>query len=52
VQRLVLPVLAAIGKRRGLRPYYERHFQPGEIEAILNHWAANRPWAGNRLPAF
>lgn len=50
VQRVVLPILAAIGKRRGLRPYYERHFEPGELEAILTHWAAHRPWDGNRRP--
>ncbi len=50
VQKVVLPLLAAIGRRRGYRPYYERHFQPGEIEAILTHWAAHRPWAGNRRP--
>ena len=50
VQRAVLPVLAAIGRARGLRPYYERHFEPGEIEAILGYWAAHRPWAGNRPP--
>lgn len=50
IQRVVLPPLAAIGRRRGLRPYYERHFEPGEIDAILDHWAANRPWAGNRRP--
>lgn len=48
VQRVVLPVLAAIGRRRGLRPYYERHFEPGDIEAVLTHWAAHRPWAGNK----
>ena len=52
VQRVMLPPLAALGKRLGLRPYYERHFEPGEIEAILDHWAANRPWAGNRRPSF
>ena len=52
VQRVVLPPLAALGKRLGLRPYYERHFEPGEIDAILDHWAANRPWAGNRRPTF
>jgi len=52
VQHLLLPVLAAIGRRRGLRPYYERHFQPGEIEEILTHWALHRPWAGNRRPTF
>lgn len=52
VQRVVLPPLAALGRRRGLRPYYDRHFQPGEIDAILDHWAANRPWAGNRRPTF
>ncbi|HET7486969.1 MAG TPA: cupin domain-containing protein [Acidimicrobiales bacterium] len=50
VQRVVLPVLAAVGRRRGLRPYYERHFEPGEIEAVLAYWAAHRPWAGNRPP--
>jgi len=43
VQRVVLPLLAAVGSRRGLRPYYDRHFRPGEIEAILAHWAAHRP---------
>ena len=52
VQRVVLPVLAAIGRRRGLRPYYERHFEPGEIEAVLAHWAAHRPWADNQPPRF
>jgi len=52
VQRVLLPPLAAIGRRRGLRPYYDRHFEPGEIEAILDHWAANRPWAGHRRPAI
>lgn len=52
VQRLVLPVLAAIGKRRGLRPYYDRHFEAGELEAILTHWAAHRPWDGYRRPTF
>jgi quercetin dioxygenase-like cupin family protein len=50
VQRVMLPPLAAIGRRRGLRPYYDRHFPPGEIDAVLDHWAANRPWAGNRRP--
>lgn len=52
VQRVLLPALAALGRRRGLRPYYERHFHPGEIEAVLTHWAANRPWAGNEVPSF
>lgn len=52
VQRALLPVLAALGKRRGLRPYYDRHFQPGEVEAILTTWAAHRPWAGNQVPTF
>ncbi len=52
VQRIILPVLAAIGKRRGLRPYYDRHFEPGEIEAVLAHWANHRPWAGNQPPRF
>lgn len=52
VQRALLPVLAAIGRRRGLRPYYDRHFRPGEIEAILTAWAAHRPWAGNTVPTF
>ncbi len=50
VQRILLPPLAALGKRRGYRPYYERHFLPGEIDAILDIWAAHRPWAGNRRP--
>jgi quercetin dioxygenase-like cupin family protein len=50
VQRLLLPPLAALGRRRGLRPYYDRHFEPGEADAILDAWAANRPWAGNRRP--
>jgi quercetin dioxygenase-like cupin family protein len=50
VQRVLLPVLAAVGRWRGLRPYYERHFQPGEIDEILTYWAAHRPWAGNRRP--
>jgi quercetin dioxygenase-like cupin family protein len=52
VQRVVLPVLAAVGRRRGLRPYYDRHFRPGEIEEILTHWAAHRPWAGNIPPRY
>jgi quercetin dioxygenase-like cupin family protein len=52
VQRVLLPPLAAIGRRRGLRPYYERHFMPGEANAILDQWAANRPWADNRRPTF
>ena len=38
VQRVVLPVLAALGRRFGLRPYYDRHFGSGEIEEILTHW--------------
>lgn len=50
VQNIVLPVLAAIGRRRGLRPYYDRHFEPGEIEAILTAWAAHRSWAGYEVP--
>ncbi len=50
VQAVVLPLLAAIGRRRGLRPYYERHFEPGEIDAILTHWAAHRSWAGYGRP--
>ena len=50
VQRILLPPLAALGRRRGYRPYYDRHFEPGEVDAILDHWAANRPWAGNRRP--
>lgn len=52
VQRVLLPPLAAIGRRRGLRPYYDRHFEPGEADGILDTWAANRPWAGNRRPTF
>ncbi len=52
VQSIVLPLLAAIGKRRGLRPYYERHVPPEQIEEILAHWAAHRPWAGNAVPRF
>jgi quercetin dioxygenase-like cupin family protein len=52
VQTVLLPVLAAIGRRRGLRPYYERHFNPGEVEEILTHWASHRPWAGNARPTF
>jgi len=52
LQRLVLPPLAALGKWRGYRPYYERHFQPGEVDAILDYWAAHRPWAGNKRPTF
>jgi quercetin dioxygenase-like cupin family protein len=52
VQRVLLPPLAAIGKRRGLRPWYDRHFEPGEADAILDHWAANRPWAGNARPTY
>lgn len=51
VQRVLIPPLAAIGRRRGYRPYYDRHFRPGEVDAILDHWAANRPWAGNRRPS-
>ena len=50
VQRVLLPLLAAIGRRRGYRPYYGRHFEPGEIEAVLSYWAAHRPWAGYRRP--
>jgi len=50
VQRVLLPPLAALGRKRGYRPYYERHFEPGEIETILDYWAAHRPWAGNRRP--
>jgi quercetin dioxygenase-like cupin family protein len=50
VQRVLLPPLAALGRRRGYRPYYERHFEPGEIDAILDIWAAHRPWASNRRP--
>jgi mannose-6-phosphate isomerase-like protein (cupin superfamily) len=52
VQHVLLPVLAAIGRRRGLRPYYDRHFEPGEVDEILTHWAAHRPWDGNRRPTF
>ena len=52
VQKAVLPLLAALGKRRGYRPYYERHFEPGELDAILDAWAAHRPWDGNRRPTF
>jgi quercetin dioxygenase-like cupin family protein len=52
VQRVVLPLLASIGRRRGYRPYYERHFEPGEVEAILTHWAAHRPWDDYRRPTF
>lgn len=51
VQRIVLPALAALGRRRGYRPYYEHHFEPGELDAILDGWAAHRPWAGNRRPS-
>jgi len=50
VQKALLPLLAAIGRRRGLRPYYDRHFQPGEIDEILTHWAAHRSWAGHQRP--
>ena len=50
VQKVLLPALAALGRRRGLRPYYERHFEPGEIDEILDYWAAHRPWADNRRP--
>jgi len=50
LQRLVLPVLASLGRRRGLRPYYDRHFEAGEIDEILAQWAAHRPWAGNQVP--
>ncbi|MFN2606446.1 MAG: hypothetical protein ABR511_00925 [Acidimicrobiales bacterium] len=52
VQRVVLPALAALGKRRGLRPYYDRHLQPGELEGILDNWAAHRPWAANLVLTF
>ncbi len=52
VQRLVLPALAALGRRRGLRPYYEHHFEPGELDAILDAWAAHRPWGGHARPTF
>jgi quercetin dioxygenase-like cupin family protein len=52
VQRVVLPLLASIGRRRGYRPYYDRHFEPGEVEAILTHWAAHRPWDDYRRPTF
>ena len=51
VQRIVFPVLAAIARRRGYRPYYERHFEPGQIDAILDYWAAYRSWDGNRRPS-
>jgi len=51
VQRVLLPPLAALGRRRGYLPYYERHFEPGEIDAILDTWAAHRPWDSNRRPA-
>lgn len=50
VQKVVLPLLAAVGRARGLKPYYDRHFEPGEIDAILETWAAHRPWAGNQRP--
>ncbi len=50
VQRILLPPFAALGRRCGYRPYYERHFLPGEIDAILDIWAAHRPWAGNQRP--
>jgi quercetin dioxygenase-like cupin family protein len=50
VQRVLLPPLAALGRWRGHRAYYDRHFQPGEIDAILDVWAAHRPWAGYRRP--
>jgi quercetin dioxygenase-like cupin family protein len=50
VMRLLLPPLAALGRKRGYRPYYERHFEPGEIDEILDHWGAHRPWAANRRP--
>lgn len=52
VQKVLLPLLAAIGRRRGLRPYYDRHFLPGEVDTILDYWAAHRPWAGNQRPHF
>jgi quercetin dioxygenase-like cupin family protein len=26
--------------------------EPGEIDAILDHWAAYRPWAGYQRPTF
>jgi quercetin dioxygenase-like cupin family protein len=52
VQAEVLPILAAIGKQRGLRPYYERHVPREQIEEILTHWSAHRPWAGNAVPRF
>lgn len=50
VQQVLLPILASVGRRRGLRPYYDRHFEPGEIDEILTHWASHRPWAGNSVP--
>lgn len=52
VQSVLLPFLAAIGRRRGHRPYYDRHFQPGEIDEILTHWAAHRSWDGYRRPTY
>lgn len=51
VQNVVLPLLSSIGRWRGYRPYYERHFEPGEIDAVLTHWAAHRAAAFRRLPA-
>lgn len=50
VPRLMFPVLTAIARRKGHRPYYERHFEPGQIDAILEYWAAYRTWDGNRRP--
>lgn len=50
VQRLMFPVLTALGRRRGLRPYYDRHFRPGQIDAILDAWATHREWDGFRRP--
>ncbi len=50
VQRVLLPLLASLGRRRGYRPYYDRHFQAGQIEEILAHWAAHRSWDDYKPP--
>ncbi|MGH9279495.1 MAG: cupin domain-containing protein [Acidimicrobiales bacterium] len=50
VQRAMFPLLTAIARRRGYRPYYERHFEPGQIDEILDYWAAYREWDGQRRP--
>ena len=51
MQRIVLPLLASLGGRRGLLPYYDRHFEPGEIEEILTHSASHRRGPATRCLA-